>query len=374
MLTKGKLLKRLSRDDELLALFQNAIQNQWLHAMWRYSESLIDAGELDKASVLEYERVIGKGDYAHYRAEKENFFIFITLLRLMKSDNSDAKAMELVFPVLEDAASSPEAKAIVHALCLSQDEQYDEAITMLKQVDIALTQNREAYKNAVVDEYRNTPLYLTAALLFQGTDLDTAREAYSEFIKRNNGNWKHIYDRSMRVVRDLEIKTKDKPQIQIITSQLLQSNIITNKEVKDQFSDGDIASIYDLHAGSLAWDGKPVEAAKLREFVMNYYYPHTLAGANCAMNWARFVSWYERDLKQAEDILLGILRDAPFPEIIPWVKLNLGTIAYKRDQKNEALQYVYEVLKLVDESARGTVVRCRQSALQLKDEILQINN
>lgn len=59
MLTKGKLLKRLGRGDESLALFQDAIHNQWLHAMWRYSESLIDAGELDKACLLEYERVIG---------------------------------------------------------------------------------------------------------------------------------------------------------------------------------------------------------------------------------------------------------------------------------------------------------------------------
>lgn len=291
----------------------------------------------------------------------------------MKSDNPDAKAMELVFPALEDSAASPQAKSIAQALCLVQDEQYDEAITVLKQVDIALTQNREANKNAVVDEYRNTPLYLTAALLFQGTDLDAAREAYGEFIKRNDGNWKHIYDRSMRMVRDLEIETIDKPQIKVITSQLLQSSIITDEEVKDQFSDGDIASIYDLHAGSLAWSGQLDEAAQLRKLVMDYYYPQTLAGANCAMNWARFVSWHERDLDKAEGILLGILRDAPFPEIIPWVKLNLGRIAYKRDQKNESLQYVYEVLKLVDESAKGTVVRCRQSALQLKDEILQIN-
>ena len=175
----------------------------------------------------------------------------------------------------------------------------------------------------------------------------------------------------MRVVRDLEIETKDKPQIQTITSQLLQSSIITNEEVKSQFSDADIAGIYDLHAGSLAWGGQLDKAAQIRKQVMDNYYPHTLAGANCAMNWARYISWHDNDLEQAGSILMDILRDAPYSEIIPWVKLELGNFSLKKGQPQEALNHVYEVLKLVNESAQGTVKRCRRDALELQEKILK---
>lgn len=371
MLTKGKLLKRLGRDDESQSLFADAIQNQWQHAMWRYSESLIDAGELDKACQLEYERVIGKGDYAYFRADKEDFFIFITLLRLMKSDNPEAKAMELVYPNLEDSDLNPQAKKIAEALCLAQDEQYDEAVDILKQVDFELAKNREDNRNSVIDEYRNTPLYLTSALLFQGEEMDDARESYGEFLTRNDGDWKYIYDRSMRIVRDLEIIVKSKPQIQIITAQLINSEIVNNVNVSSQLTESDLASIYDLHASSLAWDGKASEAVKVRKFVMDNYYPHTLAGANCAMNVARYLTWAENDWGKAEEILLNILKDASYPEIVPWVKGNLARIAFHNDDNKKAMQYANEVMKLVGDEPKGTLTRCRESALLIKRMVLK---
>lgn len=372
ILTKGKLLKRLGRDDESQALFDDAIQNKWQHAMWRYSESLIDAGELDKACQLEYERVIGKGDYAHFRADKEDFFIFITLLRLMKSDKPEAKAMEMVFLKLEDSPLNPQAKKIAEALCLVQDEQYDEAVSILKQVDYELAKYKEENRNNVVDEYRNTPLYLTSALLFQGESLDVAHESYNEFLKRNDGYWKHIYDRSMRVVRDLEINIKqDLPKAKIITKTLLQSDIINNEEVKNHFTIDEIASLYDMHMQSIAWEGKFVEAAQLCKFVMDNYYPHTLAGANCAMNYARYVKSLDGNIDEAEGILLGILRDVSYKEIIPWVKLNLATIKFEQGKNKRSLEYLYDLLNTISENEKGSLLRCRNKAIILKEKILK---
>lgn len=370
-LGKGKLLKRLGRDAESKTLFHKSIQQRMLHAMWRYSESLIDAGELDEASKLEYRRVIGLGDYAHYRAEKEDFFIFITLLRMMKNNNPNVSAMDQVFADLEDSTAYPQAKNIMKALCLTEDGSYQDAIDLLKQVDIQLVANSNIQSGSILNEYRNIPLYITSAMLYQDEDLNSVGKYFKDFLIRNQSDPRHIYVKTLKVVRDLEVNFEnDMRKAHVITAPLLTSGIVTGPTNAELFSEEEIAALYELHGISLMYDGRMEEGIAVQKTVMNSYYPQTLAGATCAMNWARYTAWTKWDFDTAEGILLGILRDAPYPESLPWVKLSLAQIYHHKKETVKALEYVNEVLDLVTESDRGFIQRCREKAIELKQWLL----
>jgi len=369
-LTKAKFLKRLGRGGEALALFNDGIARHWKNALLRYSESLIESGELADACALEYRRVVAEEPYAFYRGEQEDFSIFITLLKLMKKDNAGAMAMEMVYPPLAPSAKHPQTQKIAQALCLANDGRYAEAVSALQEADAELAQGREARQDKSLDEYRNVPLYLTSARLGMG-DTDAAGADFAEFMQRNAGDWKYIYPRAMRIVRDLEMDVhRDLPKAQVITRQLLDSDLINNEEIKAQFSADDIASLYDLHHQSLAWGGDLDGGAKICKFVMDNYYPQTLAGADCAMNWARYISGVEKKVDEAEQILLGILEKSPFPEIRPWTYFSLAEIAVYKKQPYVALNYISEVLNLITKDAKGAVVRVREVSLELRDKIL----
>ncbi|MEW6234840.1 MAG: hypothetical protein AB1656_05590 [Candidatus Omnitrophota bacterium] len=323
-LTKAKFLKRLGRGGKAIALFNDGIARHWKNALLRYSESLIESGELVDACALEYRRVVAEEPYAFYRGEQEDFFIFITLLKLMKSDNAGAMAMNSVYPPLAPSAKHPQAHKIAQALCLANDGRYDEAVSALQEADAELAQRRETREDKSLDEYRNVPLYLTSARLAMG-DTNAAGADFAEFMKRNAGDWKYIYPCAMRIVRDLEMDVhRDLPKAQVITKQLLDSDMINNEEIRATFSADDIAGLYDLHHQSLAWGGDLDGGAKICKFVMDNYYPQTLAGANCAMNWARYISWHDKKVNEAEQILLEILEKSPFHEIRCWVNHSLA--------------------------------------------------
>ncbi|MEW6238195.1 MAG: hypothetical protein AB1656_22630, partial [Candidatus Omnitrophota bacterium] len=308
--------------------------------------------------------------YAFYRGEQEDFFIFITLLKLMKSDNAGAMAMDSVYRPLAPSAKHPQAQMIARALCLANDGLYAEAVSALQEADAELAQGREARQDKSLDEYRNVPLYLTSARLGMG-DTVVAGADFTEFMKRNAGDWKYIYPRAMRVVRDLEMDVHhDLPKAQVITKQLLDSDMITNEEIKAQFSADDIAGLYDLHQQSMAWGVDLDGSAKICKFVMDNYYPQTLAGADCAMNWARYISGVEKRVDEAEQILLGILEKSPFSEIRPWTYFSLAEIAVYKKQPYAALNYISEVLNLITKDAKGAVVRVREVSLELRDKIL----
>ncbi|MEW6234245.1 MAG: transposase [Candidatus Omnitrophota bacterium] len=151
-LTKAKFLKRLGRGGEAIALFNDGIAHHWKNALLRYSESLIESGELDDACTLEYRRVVADEPYAFYRGEQEDFFIFITLLKLMKSDNSGAMVMDLVFPPLAPFAKHPQAHKIAQALCMANDGRFAEAVSALQTADAELAQGREAREDKNLDE------------------------------------------------------------------------------------------------------------------------------------------------------------------------------------------------------------------------------
>ncbi|MEW6238233.1 MAG: hypothetical protein AB1656_22820 [Candidatus Omnitrophota bacterium] len=365
-LTKAKFLKRLGRGGEAIALFNDGIARHWKNALLRYSESLIESGELADACALEYRRVVAEEPYAFYRGEQEDLIVFLTQLRLLKSDKPYEKAMDSVYAKLPASTFYPHAQTIAEILCLMVDERFDEAIERIQKADAELAQNR----NASYDEYRNMPLYLASARLGKG-DLQAAGDDYAEFLRRNYGEWEYIRSHSMRTVHDMELNVqRDLPKAQVILNQLLASEMITDEKVRAQFSDDKISGIYDMLQQSLAWGGDLDKSAEICKFAMDNYYPQTLAGANCAMNWARYISWHDKNFTGAEQILLGILNDAPFPEIRPWANFSLAEIAKLRYQPYIALNYLSEVLNLIPESAKGGTVRCREDALQLKNEIL----
>ncbi|MEW6237060.1 MAG: hypothetical protein AB1656_16875 [Candidatus Omnitrophota bacterium] len=371
-LTKAKFLKRLGRGGEAIAIFNDGIARHWKNALLRYSESLIESGELADACTLEYRRVVAEEPYAFYRGEQEDFFIFITLLNMMKKDNAGAKAMELVYPQLQPSAKHPQAQKIAQALCLANDGSYAEAVNALQEADAELAQGRETREDKSLDEYRNVPLYLTYDRFGMGDSI-AAGEDFAEFMKRNAGDWKYIYHRAMRAVRDLAMDVHhDLSKAQVITKQLLNSDMIMNEEIKAQFSDSDIAGLYDMHHQSFAWGGELDKAAEICKIVMDNYFPQTLAGADCAMNWARYISSHDKKVDEAEQILLRILEQSPFPEIRPWTYHSLAEIAFSKKQPYIALNYISEVLNLVPKDAKGAVIRCREITLELKDEILKL--
>jgi len=365
-LTKAKFLKRLGRGGEALALFNDGVARHWKNALLRYSESLIESGELADACTLEYRRVVAEEPYAFYRGEKEDLIVFLTQLRLLKSDKPYEKTMDSVYAKLSASSLYPQAQTVAEILCLLADERFDEAIERIQKNDAELAKSR----NASYDEYRNMPLYLVSAQLGKG-DLKAAGDGYAEFLRRNQGEWEYIRSHSMRTVHDMELNVeRDLPKVQAILNPLLSSEMITDEKVRAQFSDDKISGIYDMYQQSLAWGGDLDKSAEICKFAMDNFYPQTLAGANCALNWARYISWHDKKVDEAEQILLGILNDTPFPEIRCWANFSLAEIAASRKQPYIALNYITEVLNLIPDSAKGGVVRCREDALRLKNVIL----
>jgi len=370
-LAEAKFLARLGQRQEAETIFQNAIENEWKHALWRYSEHFIDLGELDQASILEYDRVVAKEKYEHYRDSQEDFFIFLTLLQMLKKASPEQNAVDAVSNQLDESTKFPFAKSIAHGLCLAVDERYHEAINVLKEVDTYLTDNRENKQFlSSFNEHQNIPLYLTWVILKERKQMEEADIWFNKFIERNDEDLHHVYKRSMRIVRDLSVRAnRDLHKAKIITSQLLESPIIQDTSIKASFSSDEIAGIYDLHQQSLAWSGEYAESMVVAQDVVDKYYPDTLAGVNCAMNLAYYQACFEKQYNQGKNMITQIINESKFDEVKPWANLAMAKLLFQQQQNAQALPYVEQVLKLVTPNDQGSITRARKEALDLKKKL-----
>jgi tetratricopeptide (TPR) repeat protein len=371
VLAKGKLLSRLGRCDESSALFDDAVKKKWPHAMWRYSESMIDRGDLDKAALLEYNRICSKEEiYNSYRGERENLFIFITLLHLMKKKQPDKSAMEFVFSNIDSEKQKDWAVEIVKSHCLMEDGRNEEALNLMQEVDSNLKSNSIVSTDRnYLSLFNDIPYHLTSLYISSKNRVE-AKKSFTIFIDRNKNDMNYVISNALRLCRDFEINMLQLPNTTAVTGSVIDSGILDDPKAINGISESDIASIYDLYQQGLACEGHGEKVRTMCKFVMDRYYPQTLAGANCAMNYARIILWCDPNVDEAERIFKNILLEAPYKEITPWVKLNLAELyAIAKDDPQKGLSYIQEVKELL-KNERGAVLRCYDAAVKLEKKIL----
>lgn len=373
-LAKGRALMRLGREGESKEIFESVVSEGQGLAVYFYTQSYIEARKFDAASKIEFKRATGIGGYhQNFRRNREDLLHFHTLVRQMKSVASQQSAMEIISSITALVTEHSNAVDIAHALCLSEDKRYEEAKNLLNQVETELVNSNSLPDLQNSDEYRTLPLYQTSIILQEGTELDSARTHFMQFMQRNQDDPKRVYQAAMHVVRDMEMDfDRYLPHANIITSELLKSGIVLNATDPELISENDVAGLYDLHALSLAWDGQYEEAVQIQKMVMDKYYPHTLAGANCAMNWARDLYWRHQDKEGAISYLNGILVNAPYAEIVPWVKYSMAQIQANEGNLSEALLLANEVIALVEDKT-GSIIQAELLAQELKSQMLKRN-
>ena len=268
VLARGKMLTRLGRREEAETLFQEAIQKQWKHALWRYSESLIENDAMAEACRLEWERIAGIETYRHYRGEEESLEIFLTLLRLMKHGKPDSLAAVEVSHKLENHTDRPEYVKIARALCMAEDGYIPEALALLNELD------RELSETKTHREYKHIPLYQASILFKEGRDYPPAEAAFLEFIARNEGKDSKIIASALRLARDIEIQKKNYHKMDEFASFIISSDWFQKESVQSGFSADDIASIYDMLQIGLMNSGKENESLKICNYVKKTFRAH----------------------------------------------------------------------------------------------------
>lgn len=203
---------------------------------------------------------------------------------------------------------------------------------------------------------------------------DDARSALQNYINRNPADPKLVMNRTLEYIYTLDNTHKDQTKVVELTSFLLNSILFTDEETKRHIPEHQIASVYDKHQLSLAWNGNIENAKDISIHGMNNYYPQTLAGANCAMSLAVYLYSYENELIPAEDILRDILLNAPYPSILPWVKKLLADIEFKKGNYSAALYLVNESIILTHTSYTYSMSRCKSDAEILKAKIINSLN
>jgi tetratricopeptide (TPR) repeat protein len=372
-LAKARLLMRLGNTDDALALMKRGVHEKWKeNAFWEINDGLLETGQIDVCAVDEYERNAGD----EYDRELRKFYgigadfsIFFLRLYGMKHTNPEKSAMDDVFPNLKPSTWRPQALNIARALCLAGDRRFEEALAVLNEVEMQLNDNRDEEVMVGYDEKNDIPFYKAVVSLLGGKDAETVHTALQNYMDLHPQEPTLIVNRIMELTYELEKDVLgEMKKISVLTGFLIQSDIVNNELIKSKIPENKIASIYDLHQQSLCWNNQFDESAQICKFVMENY-PQTLAGANCAMNWARYISWREQDIDGAERILNGILGEANHDVLVPWVKHSLAEIALKRGDKLKALGYLNDILRLIPESDASAQARCREQAVVLKEQI-----
>ena len=361
VLARGKMLTRLGRREEAETLFQEAIQKQWKHALWRYSESLIENDAMAEACRLEWERIAGIETYRHYRGEEESLEIFLTLLRLMKHGKPDSLAAVEVSHKLENHTDRPEYVKIARALCMAEDGYIPEALALLNELD------RELSETKTHREYKHIPLYQASILFKEGRDYPPAEAAFLEFIARNEGKDSKIIASALRLARDIEIQKKNYHKMDEFASFIISSDWFQKESVQSGFSADDIASIYDMLQIGLMNSGKENESLKICNYVKKTF-PGTLAAANCTRtiidtlpiknNMLEIINQYNQILNSTDDDTLTAI-----------IHYKLARIARISRDYYKALQHIQESRRRISIRAKGVMSDIRKACDYLYESL-----
>lgn len=351
MLYKGKVLRRLGRTEEGDAIFARAFEEQWGQSQYENERSLLELGDYAGMAVHEFERVSGPiqgGSYQvpPYEDGIEDLGRFKTFVAHLKAGDSDVSAMEAVFAEIEELDAPPAMKELAKALCLSEDGRFDEALEIITSVE------EETESNDPVWKY--IPLYQSMVLMDQESptlmsqrNFTEARAAFRGFMARCGDDYKLIHSAGIRFTRSMEYTGKSS-MMHEVTGLLIDSQIFQDDEIKETFSDYEIAHTYDLHQMGLAWRGMIHEAAEVCRYVYETYSLSNLAAANCAMNYARYLDSVGRDDPAKRDLARNIhyrlLQEARYDALMPWARISLAQISLREGDYESARFHLEDCL------------------------------
>jgi hypothetical protein len=289
----------------------------------------------------------------------------------MKQARPDLQAMDAVFPQIKKSTWREYAQQSALALCLAADSRFEEALSVLQEIEIAMEQTKEIAQNS--EEWQFHPLHKAWILFYESKDIEAARSALQTYMDRFPEAPGLVLNRALDFIYCLENNEENLKKIANITDFLLNSKIMKDPSIRESLPRDRVASVYDMHAQSLAWRGQFKESADYKQIAMNEY-PDTLAGGNCAMNYARFIGWSQNDIEGAETIYRGLLEENRHESLMPWVKLSLSELLLKRNDIRGALLLTEEVLKQEYSLESESGSRLRNDAFKLNEQIKNYQN
>ncbi len=372
-LARARVLVRLGQTDTALSIFRAAVLEQWSENAYReFFESFEENGQYGFMAVEEYYRQT-TDDYSEevrqFHDLDGDLLDVLCHLRALRINDPDSSAMRDILPQLEESKRRPLAIRIAKALCLAGDELYKEALIELIEVENLLAS--ESAPASSHDEYRDIPLYRAGILLFKGDDYEAVRDAYREYMKRNEIDPDLVLFRTRNLTYGMDETPNDIRKVAELTQVLVNSDWMATKEARGQRTEHLVASILEKHRESLAWRYEREESVRFGKLLMDEYYPQTLSGANAAMNYAKYIAEKNGDLDGAERILNDILERAPYDGVVPHVKRCLAALALARGDYKKSLALTDEILERLGPSPQGPLTRCLKLTLRTRGKALE---
>ena len=374
-LAKGRIMMRLGRIDEAMTLLKEGVQKHWKeNAFWEINSALMETGQRARLAVDEYDRNMGdeysKETRKSYGIGSDLSIFFIRLLE-MKQARPDLDAMDAVFPQITVSSWRNYAYSSAKALCQAADQLFEEAKMTLAEIDAAMDENSEILRDC--EELKFYSLHKALILFYEAKDTDAARRALQDYMNHFPDDPGFALNRALDFIYCLDNNGEDCKKVAEITGFFLNHTILKDEKIRDSLPRHKVASVYDTHARSLAWRGQFEESADYTLYVMNEY-PNTLAGYNCAMNYARHIGWSRKNIDEAEMIYRGLLEENKHEALMPWVQFCLAELLLGKGDIENALALVEEVLKQEFAPEQETGTRLRKVSLELKEKIEKIIN
>ncbi len=369
-LAKARLLFRLGKKEESVAVFRRALNEQWYRYSYReFQETLRENGENIRAATEEYNVRAGDGlsdEILVFHGIPRDFLDMLAPLLALEVADEEFSAMQEVFPALNESTRRPLARRIGKTICLLADASYDQAIVELEDLeDVAGAGESPRF---VYEGSRDIPLYLAAVLFFEGRDYDAAREAFRAYMDRNAEKPPLVLKRALRLMYAMEYRQEDMRKIGELAEFLVRSELMTNEQIRAGLPEGNVASLLNMYRRGLWWQNRLEEAEVVAFQIMDEYYPHTLASGDAVMNLAAYMFLLHDDIDAAERLLDDLIQDPPCDGILPFALVSRAGLAKERGEHQKALWLVREALNRMPDSPQGSLRRCKEGALRIRDQ------
>ncbi|HOE13247.1 MAG TPA: hypothetical protein PKJ23_17700 [bacterium] len=375
-LAKARVLVRLGRNNEALAIFKAAINERWDKNVYReFFESFEETSDHVQLALEEYNRTTGDS----YSEEVREFFGLggdllgvYSQLRGMRSMHPETSAMETILPQLKDSANRPAASRIARAFCLATDDRYEEALAQLDEITGFLASKDSP--PSTYNESKDLPLYRAAILLFEGRDYEAMRAAFRQYMDLNTDDRGKVLARAVSLTYALEHFQKDLPRIPELTTFIVNSEYFTDPQIESQLPEGSIASLLTMHQLGLSWRYEWEEASRVCLMIMDRFYPQTLSGASAAMNYGLYL-WREKyDYDGAKAMFEDILERAPYDGIAPHVKQLKAQLAVEMRQYDEAIPLLDDAINQIGSNEKESLRRCRDLCIKLREKAINLRD